>query len=67
VAFEFSARLAFIKFIGTHAQHDRVSAATVSVNAIKFHMEQNGVRQKDLAAIFGSVSRASESLTGAVH
>lgn len=30
VAFKFSARVAFIKFIGTHAQYDRVSAATVS-------------------------------------
>jgi|ERR1035437_2254710 mRNA interferase HigB len=30
VAFKFSARVAFIKFIGTHAQYDRVDAATVS-------------------------------------
>jgi mRNA interferase HigB len=30
VAFKFSASVAFIKFIGTHAQYDRVSAATVS-------------------------------------
>jgi mRNA interferase HigB len=30
VAFKFSARVAFIKFIGTHAQYDRISAATVS-------------------------------------
>ena len=30
VAFKFSANLAFIKFIGTHAQYDRVSAATVT-------------------------------------
>jgi mRNA interferase HigB len=30
VAFKFSARIAFIKFIGTHAQYDRVTAATVS-------------------------------------
>jgi mRNA interferase HigB len=30
VAFKFSARIAFIKFIGTHARYDRVSAATVS-------------------------------------
>jgi hypothetical protein len=29
VAFKFSARVAFIKFIGTHAQYDRVTAATV--------------------------------------
>ena len=32
------------------------------VDAIKFHMEQNGFRQKDLAGIIGSVSRASEVL-----
>lgn len=32
------------------------------VEAIKFHMEQNGLRQKDLAAVVGSVSRASEVL-----
>ena len=32
------------------------------VEAIKFHMEQNGFRQKDLAQIVGSVSRASEIL-----
>jgi mRNA interferase HigB len=30
VAFKFSARVAFITFIGTLAQHDRVVAATVS-------------------------------------
>jgi mRNA interferase HigB len=30
VAFKFSARVAFIKFIGTHAEYDRVNAATVS-------------------------------------
>src|SRR3954454_8655128 len=30
------------------------------VEAIKFHMEQNGLRQKDLADIIGSVSHASE-------
>jgi mRNA interferase HigB len=30
VAFKFSARIAFIKFIGTHTQYDRVTAATVS-------------------------------------
>ena len=34
------------------------------IEAIKFHMEQNGLRQKDLAAIIGSVSRASEVLSG---
>jgi mRNA interferase HigB len=30
VAFKFSARIAFIKFIGTHARYDRIHAATVS-------------------------------------
>lgn len=30
------------------------------VDAIKFHMEQNGFKQKDLAGVIGSVSRASE-------
>ncbi len=30
VAFKFSARVAFIKFIGTHAQYGRVDAATVA-------------------------------------
>jgi mRNA interferase HigB len=30
VAFKFSARIAFIRFIGTRARYDRVSAATVS-------------------------------------
>ena len=34
------------------------------IEAIKFHMEQNGFRQKDLAAIIGSVSRASEVFNG---
>jgi HTH-type transcriptional regulator/antitoxin HigA len=33
------------------------------VDAIKFHMEQNGLRQKDLAGAIGSVSRASEILS----
>jgi HTH-type transcriptional regulator/antitoxin HigA len=32
------------------------------IDAIKFHMEQNGLRQKDLAGVIGSVSRASEIL-----
>ena len=32
------------------------------VDAIKFHMEQNGFRQKDLAGVIGSISRASEVL-----
>jgi HTH-type transcriptional regulator / antitoxin HigA len=32
------------------------------VEAIKFHMEQNGFRQKDLAGVIGSGSRASEVL-----
>jgi HTH-type transcriptional regulator/antitoxin HigA len=32
------------------------------IDAIRFHMEQNGLRQKDLAGIIGSVSRASEVL-----
>ena len=30
------------------------------VEAIKFHMDQNGFRQKDLAKVLGSESRASE-------
>lgn len=29
VAFKFSARIAWIKFIGTHAEYDRIDAATV--------------------------------------
>jgi HTH-type transcriptional regulator/antitoxin HigA len=125
VAFKFSAKVAFIKFIGTHAQYDRVNAVTVAefqevcmaihpihteadhdaavsriealwaaqpgtvehdeievlavlvsvyedgrwpilppdpVEAIKFHMEQNNFRQKDLAAVIGSASRVSEVL-----
>lgn len=32
------------------------------VDAIRFHMEQNGLRQKDLAGVLGSASRASEIL-----
>ena len=32
------------------------------IEAIKFHMQQNGFRQKDLAALLGSESRASEIL-----
>jgi HTH-type transcriptional regulator/antitoxin HigA len=32
------------------------------VEAIKFHMQQNGLRQKDFAGVIGSVSRASEVL-----
>jgi mRNA interferase HigB len=30
VAFKFSARIAFIKFVGTHAEYDRVDALTVA-------------------------------------
>lgn len=32
------------------------------VEAIRFHMEQNGLRSRDLAAVLGSESRASEIL-----
>ena len=32
------------------------------IDAIKFHMEQNGYKQKDLAGVIGSISRASEVL-----
>jgi HTH-type transcriptional regulator / antitoxin HigA len=32
------------------------------VDAIRFHMEHNGLRPKDLAQVVGSVSRASEIL-----
>lgn len=30
VAFKFSARIAFVKFIGTHADYDRIDALTVA-------------------------------------
>jgi HTH-type transcriptional regulator/antitoxin HigA len=33
------------------------------VEAIKFHMEQNALKQKDLAGVIGSASRASEVLS----
>jgi len=32
------------------------------VEAIRFHMEQNGLRNRDLAAVLGSESRASKVL-----
>jgi HTH-type transcriptional regulator / antitoxin HigA len=32
------------------------------VEAIKFHMEQNRLKQRDLAEVIGSASRASEVL-----
>jgi mRNA interferase HigB len=31
VAFDFARRIAFIKFLGTHAEHDRIDALTVSL------------------------------------
>ncbi len=34
------------------------------IEAIKFHMEQNGFKQKDLAAMISSISRASEVFNG---
>jgi HTH-type transcriptional regulator / antitoxin HigA len=34
------------------------------VEAVKFHMEQNGLKQKDLAGLIGSASRTSEVLSG---
>jgi HTH-type transcriptional regulator/antitoxin HigA len=34
------------------------------VEAIRFHMDQNGLKQKDVAAIIGSVSRALEIMSG---
>ena len=30
VAFKFSAKLAFVKFVGTHGEYDRINALTVS-------------------------------------
>lgn len=34
------------------------------IEAIRFHMEQNGLRPKDLGVVLGSASRASEVLNG---
>jgi HTH-type transcriptional regulator / antitoxin HigA len=34
------------------------------IEAIRFHMEQNGLRPKDLGVVLGSSSRASEILNG---
>jgi len=31
VAFDFQRQIAFIKFVGTHAEYDRVDALTVSL------------------------------------
>jgi mRNA interferase HigB len=31
VAFDFGRRIAFIKFIGTHAEYDRIDALSVSL------------------------------------
>ncbi len=31
VAFDFRRRIAFIKFVGTHAEYDRTDALTVSI------------------------------------
>jgi len=31
VAFDFRRRIAFIKFVGTHAEYDRIDALTVSI------------------------------------
>ncbi len=30
VAFDFARQIAFVKFVGTHAEHDRIDASTVS-------------------------------------
>jgi HTH-type transcriptional regulator/antitoxin HigA len=62
------------------ADHDEIEVLAVLVNAyedthypiepispietLRFHMEQNGLRQKDLAAVIGSESRASEIMRG---
>ena len=42
-------------------QHYRIDAPD-PIEAIKFRMEQEGLKQKDLAAIVGSKSRVSEIL-----
>ena len=31
VAFDFGRQIAFVKFLGTHAQYDRIDALTVSI------------------------------------
>jgi mRNA interferase HigB len=75
VAFKFSAEVAFIKFIGTHAEVEVLAVLVAAyedrhwpilppdpIDALKFHMEQNGFRQKDLAGVLGRTSRASEAL-----
>lgn len=38
--------------------------APAPIEAMRFHMEQNGLRPKDLGAVLGSDSRASEILHG---
>ncbi|WP_448956629.1 type II toxin-antitoxin system HigB family toxin [Labrys neptuniae] len=55
VAFKFRNGIAFVKFLGTHADYDRIDALAIS---------EMGHSQADLAEILGSLSRASEILNG---
>ena len=62
VAFDFGRSIAFVEFIGTHAEYDRVDALTVSHVLRKRNMEIHPIRNDDDHA---AAVREIEKLWGA--
>ncbi|PJG83605.1 transcriptional regulator [Caviibacterium pharyngocola] len=76
VAVAFRLRALYIKFIGTHAEYDKINAHTIEnyeskhypidppnpIEAIKFRMEQQGLTVKDMEDTIGKPNRVYEVL-----
>ena len=62
----FPRKWVFIRFVGTHREYDNTDVNNIGmpdpIEAIKFRMEQMGMKQKDLAEVVGFTSRVSEIL-----